>query len=128
MTKYELSLLAAVLCVPMAAQSQSADTCVALAGLKIDAVEITKAALVPAGTTVPPPYTGAPGIGPLPAHCRVDGVINRRRASTGRIRHRLCSCTSRQCSLSEEEQVRVPREIDESVRQSLNRGLAEKWG
>ena len=58
-------------------------SCAALAGLKIDAVEITKAALIPAGTTVPPPYPGAPSIGPLPAHCRVDGVINRRKGVDG---------------------------------------------
>ena len=80
MTHCKLSLLlAAVLCAPLAAQSQSADPCTDLAGLKIDGVEITKAALVPAGTTVPPPYPGAPGLGPFPAHCRVDGIINRRK-------------------------------------------------
>ena len=84
MTKYNLSLLlAVVLCVPLAALSQSADPCAALSGLKIGGVEITKAALVPAGTTVPPPYPGAPSIGPLPAHCRVDGVINRRNGVDG---------------------------------------------
>src|SRR5580704_14539682 len=76
-------LLAAVLCAPLAAQSESADHCASLAGLKIDGVEITKAALVPAGTTVPPPYPGAQGIGPLPAHCLVDGVINRRKGIDG---------------------------------------------
>ncbi len=80
MTHCKLSfLLAAVLCAPLAAQSQSADPCATLAGLKIDGVEITKAVPVPAGTTVPPPYPGAPSIGPLPAHCRVDGIINRRK-------------------------------------------------
>ena len=84
MTKYKLSLLlAALLCAPLAAQSQSADPCAALSGLKIGGTEITKAALVPAGTTVPPPYPGAPSIGPLPAHCRVDGVINRRKGVDG---------------------------------------------
>jgi hypothetical protein len=95
MTHCKLSLLlAAVLCAPLGAQSQSADPCAALAGLKIDGVEITKAALVPAGTTVPPPYPGAQGIGPLPAHCRVDGIINRRKGVDGPgIRHRLCSCS-----------------------------------
>ena len=37
MTKFELShLLAVVLCVPLAAQSQSAGPCAALAGLKIE--------------------------------------------------------------------------------------------
>ncbi|MGA8086781.1 MAG: tannase/feruloyl esterase family alpha/beta hydrolase [Terracidiphilus sp.] len=83
MTKYNLSLLLAVLCVPLAAPSQSADPCAALSGLKIGGTEITKAALVPAGTTVPAPYPGAPAIGPLPAHCRVDGVINRRKGVDG---------------------------------------------
>ena len=84
MTKYRLSLLlAALLCAPLAAQSQSADPCAALSGLKIGGIEITKAALVSAGTTVPPPYPGAPSIGPLPAHCRVDGVINRRKGVDG---------------------------------------------
>ena len=84
MTHCKLSLLvAAVLCAPLAAQSESADPCAALAGLKIDGVEITKAALVSAGTTVPPPYPGAPGLGPFPAHCRVDGIINRRKGIDG---------------------------------------------
>ena len=64
-------------------QSQLPDPCTALSGLKIDGVEITKAALVLAGTTVPPPYPGAPSVGPLPAHCRVDGVINRRKGVDG---------------------------------------------
>ena len=84
MTHCKLSLLlAAVLCAPLAAQSQSSDPCAALADLKIDGTKITKAALVPAGTTVPPPYPGAPGIGPFPAHCRVDGVIDRRKGVDG---------------------------------------------
>jgi feruloyl esterase len=79
MTLCKLSLLlAVVLCAPLAAQSQSADPCAALAGLKIDGVEITKAAPIPAGTTIPGPYPNAPALGPLSAHCRVDGVINRR--------------------------------------------------
>jgi Tannase and feruloyl esterase len=85
MTKCDLSLLlAVVLCVPLAALSQSADPCAALSGLKIGGTEITKAALVPVGTTVPPPYPGAPAIGPLPAHCHVDGVINRRNGVDGK--------------------------------------------
>jgi len=46
-------------------------------------IEITKVAPIPAGTTVPPMFPGAPSIGPLPAHCRVDGVINRRKGSGG---------------------------------------------
>lgn len=72
-------MLSAALFAALAARSQSADRCAALAGYKIEGVEITKAAPVPAGTSVPPPYPNAPAIGPLPAHCRVDGIINRRK-------------------------------------------------
>ena len=57
--------------------------CADLGHLKMDGVEITKAAMIPAGTTIPPAYPGAPAIGPLPAHCRVDGVINRRKGADG---------------------------------------------
>jgi hypothetical protein len=67
----------------VASKAQSADQCADLAMLKLDGVEVTKAALVPAGTSIPPPYPGAPAIGPLPAHCRVDGVINRRKGVGG---------------------------------------------
>ena len=84
MTNSKLLLLfAAVLDGSLAAHAQKADPCADLATLKIDGTEITKAALVPDGTTVPPPYPGAQGIGPLPAHCRVDGVINRRKGVDG---------------------------------------------
>jgi hypothetical protein len=65
------------------AEAQSPGSCANLTGLKLDRVEIIKAELVPAGTTVPPPYPGAPAIGPLPAHCRVDGIINRRKGVDG---------------------------------------------
>jgi feruloyl esterase len=54
-----------------------------LGRLKIAGVEITKAAMIPAGTTIPPAYPGGPTIGPLPAHCRVDGVIKRRKGADG---------------------------------------------
>jgi feruloyl esterase len=64
-------------------QAQSANSCTELTSLKIDDVEISKAALVPAGFIVPPPYPGAASIGPLPAHCRVDGMIHRRKGVGG---------------------------------------------
>src|SRR5690348_1459749 len=77
-------LFVGLLGVPLAARAQSSrDPCADLTGLKLPAVEITKSELVPAGTMVPPPYPGAPSIGPLPAHCRVDGVINRRKGIDG---------------------------------------------
>lgn len=65
------------------AEAQSPGSCANLTGLKFERVEIIKAELVPAGTTVPPPYPDAPAIGPLPAHCRVDGIINRRKGIDG---------------------------------------------
>ena len=78
-----LLLLVLIACVAIAAGAQSANSCGDLVNLKIDHVEITKTAEVPAGTTVPPPFPGLPSIGPLPAHCRVDGVINRRKGVGG---------------------------------------------
>ena len=84
MMQYRLLLLfAAALGGPFATQAQSSNPCSDLTGLKIHDVEITKAELVAAGATIPPPYPGAASIGPLPAHCRVDGVINRRKGVGG---------------------------------------------
>lgn len=77
-----LFLVTVVLCAAVAAQSQSTDSCAALTNLKLEGVEITKAAIIPAGTTVPS-FPGAPSLGPLPAHCRVDGVIHRRKGAEG---------------------------------------------
>ena len=69
--------------VALSASAQSLTICADLTQLKLDHTEITKAELVPAGVTIPPLYPGAPSIGPLPAHCRVDGVINRRNGVGG---------------------------------------------
>ena len=66
------------------AKAQPPESCMGLTGFKLDRVEISKAELVPAGFLVPLPYPGAPSIGPLPAHCRVDGIINRRKGVDGR--------------------------------------------
>ncbi len=78
-----LLLVATVCCTVAAAKAQSTNSCGDLANLKIGGVEITKAAAVEAGTILPGPFPGAPAIGPLPAHCRVDGVINRRKGVGG---------------------------------------------
>ena len=84
MLRFRLSLsFIAVLCTSGLAGAQPAISGGDLADLKIDGVEITKAAMIPAGTTIPPAYPGAPSIGPLPAHCRMDGVINRRKGADG---------------------------------------------
>lgn len=78
-----LVLLATGAGVVIPVPGQSANSCTGLAAIKLDRVEITKAEMIPEGKTVPPPYPGAPSIGPLPAHCRVDGVINRRKGVDG---------------------------------------------
>jgi hypothetical protein len=86
-------LLVAALCLTAAnARAQQPDACAALSRLKetlrtahfeSPGVEITKAEPVPAGIVIPPSYPGGASIGPLPAHCRVDGVINRRKGVDG---------------------------------------------
>ena len=78
-----LFLLVSIACLPLAAKAQSANPCADLASLKIDGVEITKTTTVPTGTTIAPPFPGLSGIGPLPAHCLVDGMIHRRRGAGG---------------------------------------------
>jgi len=57
--------------------AQSRDSCDALMGIKVPGVEITKAAHVEAGTTETIPWNQT-RTAPLPAYCRVEGVINRR--------------------------------------------------
>jgi len=77
-------LLLPVLCGAFSvANAQSADPCADLTSLKLDGVEITKAEPVTAGAMIPVPYAGT--IGPLPAHCRVDGVIHRRKGIGGEV-------------------------------------------
>ncbi len=84
MTQGKLALLlVAVLCAPFTARSQSATPCADLTRLKLEGVEITKSEVVSTGMTIPPAYPGASAIGPLPAHCRVDGVIHRRKGVGG---------------------------------------------
>ena len=78
MMLYRVVLLAAISSV-----AHSAMPCTELMGIKLSGVEITKAEPIPAGTRVPSLIPGAPSIGPLPAHCRVDGMINRRKGVDG---------------------------------------------
>ncbi len=58
-------------------------SCADLAKIKIDGVEVTKAEAVEAGVMIPAPYPGAQPIGPLPAHCHVEGIIHRRKGVNG---------------------------------------------
>jgi len=78
-----LVLFIAIACISGAAPARAENSCVDLAHLKMAGVEITKSAMISAGTTIPPAFPGAQAIGPLPAHCRVDGVINRRKGADG---------------------------------------------
>jgi feruloyl esterase len=68
-----------VLAIAFAASAfaQQKDSCTSLSDLKIPGVEITKAAHVEAGTTELIPWNQS-RIGPLPAYCRVEGIMNRR--------------------------------------------------
>ena len=68
-------------CTTLAASAQTMQSCTALTGLKIEGVAITNAVSVPAGATVPASYPHYSGT--LPAHCRVEGVIDRRRGVGG---------------------------------------------
>ena len=77
-------LVLAVICVAASAataSAQSTDTCKDLRILKLDGVEITNAALVPEGTQLPGP--GGSLSAKLPAHCRVDGMMHRRKGVGG---------------------------------------------
>lgn len=69
--------LCSVFCLTTAVSAQQANSCVGLMNSKSSGVEITKAAPIPAGSTEPNPY-GPGRSSPLPAYCRVEGIINRR--------------------------------------------------
>jgi feruloyl esterase len=73
----------AAACIFGAASAQAATSCADLGNLKIAGVEITKAVAIPASSSTPGPFPGAPSMGPLPAYCRVDGMINRRKGKGG---------------------------------------------
>ena len=71
-----------VLIVASSASGQESKLCASLTNLKSPGVEITKAAPIAAGSTEPYPY-GPGRSAPLPAYCRVEGVINRRTGVDG---------------------------------------------
>ncbi|MGC2301165.1 MAG: tannase/feruloyl esterase family alpha/beta hydrolase, partial [Acidobacteriaceae bacterium] len=80
----KIGILVVVACsIGTQAQSQSSNRCADLKGATLAGVEITNAKAVPAGKTIASAYPGASAVGPLPAHCRVDGMINRRKGSDG---------------------------------------------
>lgn len=57
--------------------AQQSNSCASLMNFKAPGVEISKAAPIAAGTTEPNPW-GPGHSAPIPAYCRVEGVINRR--------------------------------------------------
>jgi hypothetical protein len=63
------------------AWAQPTDSCARLTSFKAQGVEITKAAAIPAGTTEQIPWVGQSA--PLPAYCRVEGVMDRRTGVDG---------------------------------------------
>ena len=63
--------------------SQQPNSCANLSSFKAPGVEITKAAFIAAGTTEPVPFSAPPQLLVLPAYCRVEGVINRRKGVGG---------------------------------------------
>ncbi len=69
--------------VPAAAGAQPSHPCVDLAKLKIESVEITSAKLIPSGPANVPTLAGSTYTAVLPAYCRVDGVIDRRKGADG---------------------------------------------
>lgn len=78
-----VALLASATTAFGAATLSAATPCADIGRLSVDGVEITETAEIAAGTTLAPPFPGAPTIGPLPAHCRVDGVIHKRKGADG---------------------------------------------
>jgi hypothetical protein len=64
------------------AWGQLSGSCANLANFKAENVEITKAAAIAAGTTEVIPWNQTRSA-PLPAYCRVEGVMNRRTGVDG---------------------------------------------
>lgn len=80
--QYFRGMFWALLVLTASAAAQQSQTCAELKNFQAANVEITKAAAVPAGTTESNPF-GFGKSGPLPAYCRVEGVINRRTGVDG---------------------------------------------
>jgi hypothetical protein len=78
------SAIWSTLAVAAVAAAQQPKDCAGLAGIKIPGVEITKAAMIPAVESMPS-KPGVPSFykGPLPAYCRVEGVMNHRTGADG---------------------------------------------
>ena len=74
-TSYAIFFL--IVALAASAFTQQKDSCTTLMDVKAPGVEITKAAHVEPGTTEPIPWNQSRSA-PLPAYCRIEGVIGRR--------------------------------------------------
>jgi len=74
--------LCSVFALSSGAWAQQASSCESLLNFKAPNVEITKAAVIAAGTTEAYPW-GTDRTAPLPVYCRIEGVINRRTGVDG---------------------------------------------
>ena len=82
MKQYRYLILAtAACCAAMTVGAQTGPSCADLTGLKIDGVEITASTEVLANAPIPPSYPHYAGS--VPAHCRVEGMIHRRKGVDG---------------------------------------------
>ena len=70
-------LMCAVFALLSCSWAQPGNGCASLVNFKTAGIEITKAAPIAEGTTEPNPW-GPGHSAPIPAYCRVEGVINRR--------------------------------------------------
>ena len=80
-SQFSRIVLSAVFAFTACARAQQPSSCASLMSFKAANVEITKAASIAAGTTESVPWAG--NIGPLPAYCRVEGIMNRRKGVGG---------------------------------------------
>ena len=83
MQRIVVCILSGILSSACCGYGQDADSCTALRAINLEGVEITQSQSFAAGTSLPAAFPGAAGIGPLPAYCRIDGVLNRRKGVGG---------------------------------------------
>jgi hypothetical protein len=81
LSRFWPSIISAVLLLSAYGLAQQPKSCTSSMIFKSPNVEITKATEVAAGSTENVPWAGK--IGPLPAYCRVEGIINRRTGVDG---------------------------------------------
>lgn len=79
------SMICSVLVLAPCVWAQDPNSCARLLNFKAPGVEITKAEPVAAGNSEPAPGSARGPSMPLPANCRVEGVINRRTGVGGEV-------------------------------------------